>query len=105
MVLVDRAVAWPCEKENRPLLADPSFFTVLDTYGIELIHPRREGRSKRQIGRKDKSNGRSLVGVTLAWLINDAGEAVDRLSCCLPAVHVSPSVPIALRGSTTTSAR
>jgi hypothetical protein len=36
-------------------LADPTFFTVLDTYGIELIHPRREGRSKRQIGKKGKS--------------------------------------------------
>ena len=29
-----------------PFLADPSFFSVMDTYGIELIHPRREGRSK-----------------------------------------------------------
>jgi hypothetical protein len=28
-------------------LAEPSFFTVMDTYGIELIHRRREGRSKR----------------------------------------------------------
>src|SRR3954470_3601519 len=48
-------------------LAEPTFFTVVDTYGIELIHPRREGRSKRQIGKKGKSNGRSLVGVKLAW--------------------------------------
>jgi hypothetical protein len=58
-------------------LAEVSFFTVVDTYGIELIHPRREGRSKRQIGKKGKSNGRSLVGIKLAWLINDAGEVVD----------------------------
>jgi hypothetical protein len=58
-------------------LAEPSFFTVVDTYGIELIHPRREGRSKKQIGKKGKSNGRSLVGIKLAWLINDAGEVVD----------------------------
>jgi hypothetical protein len=35
-------------------LADPTFFTVLDTSGIEVIHPRREGRSKRQIGKKGK---------------------------------------------------
>jgi hypothetical protein len=60
-----------------PFLADPTFFTVVDTYGIELIHPRREGRSKRQIGKKGKSNGRSLVGIKLAWLINDAGEVAD----------------------------
>src|ERR671923_158 len=58
-------------------LADPTFFTVVDTYGIELIHPRREGRSKRQIGKKGKSNGRWIVGIKLAWLINDAGEVVD----------------------------
>jgi hypothetical protein len=58
-------------------LAEPTFFTVVDTDGIELIHPRREGRSKRQIGKKGISNGRSLVGVKLAWLINDQGEVVD----------------------------
>jgi hypothetical protein len=58
-------------------LAEPSFFTVMDTYGIELIHPRREGRSKRQIGKKGKSNGRWIIGIKLAWLINDQGEVVD----------------------------
>jgi hypothetical protein len=58
-------------------LADPTFFTVVDTFGIELIHPRREGRSKRQIGKKGKSNGRWIIGIKLAWLINDAGEVVD----------------------------
>jgi hypothetical protein len=60
-----------------PLLAEPSFFTVLDSYGIELIHPRREGRSPQQIGKKGKSNGRWIVGIKLAWLINNAGEVVD----------------------------
>src|SRR5215211_7979376 len=58
-------------------LDDPSFFTVIDTFGIELIHPRREGRSKKQIGKKGKSNGRWIVGIKLAWLINNAGEVVD----------------------------
>jgi hypothetical protein len=58
-------------------LASPSFFTVVDTYGSELIHPRREGRSKQQIGKKGKSNGRWIVGVKLAWLITDQGEVVD----------------------------
>jgi hypothetical protein len=40
-----------------------------DTYGIELIHPRREGRSPQQIGRKGKSEWpyfRSRVGYTMA---------------------------------------
>jgi len=60
-----------------PFLADPTCFTVVDTDGSELIHPRRAGRSPQQLGQKGKSNGRSLVGVTLAWLINDQGEVVD----------------------------
>ena len=64
-------------EETLVFLADPTFFTVVDSFGIELIHPRREGRSKRQIGKKGKSNGRWIVGIKLAWLINDAGEVVD----------------------------
>jgi hypothetical protein len=59
------------------LLADPTFFTVVDSYGVELIHPIREGRSKAQIGRKGKSNYRWIVGLNLCWLINDKGEVVD----------------------------
>ena len=58
-------------------LAEPTFFTVLDPIGIELIHPRREGRSTRQIGKKGVSNGRWIVGIKLAWLINNRGEVVD----------------------------
>jgi hypothetical protein len=57
-------------------LADPSFFTVADTYGIELIHPRREGRSREQVGKKGKSNGRWIVGIKLGWLINNEGKVV-----------------------------
>lgn len=58
------------------LLADPTFFTVIDTYGIELIHPIREGRSRRQVGKKGKSNRRWIVGIKLCWLVNDCGEVV-----------------------------
>lgn len=61
-------------------LADPTFFTVLDSYGIELIHPIREGRSRRQIARKGKSNWRwhpeGTRGMKLCWLLNDYGEVV-----------------------------
>lgn len=56
--------------------ADPSLFMILDTFGIELIHPRREGRSTQQIGRKGKSNGRWIVGIKVGWLINQRGEVV-----------------------------
>jgi hypothetical protein len=37
-------------------LAEPTALGVTDSYGIELIHPLREGRSDKQIGRKTKSN-------------------------------------------------
>jgi hypothetical protein len=33
-------------------LAAPTVLGVIDTYGIELIHPMREGRSPQQIGRQ-----------------------------------------------------
>lgn len=58
-------------------LADPTFFTVIDSYGIELIHPIREGRSPNQVGKKGKSNWRWIVGMKLCWMINDHGAVVD----------------------------
>jgi hypothetical protein len=57
-------------------LAGPTFFTVIDSYGIELIHPIREGRSPCQMGKKGKSNWRWIVGMKLCWLINDCGQIV-----------------------------
>ena len=41
---------------TKNLMAEPSLIGVIDTYGIELIHPRREGRSDQQIGKKGLSN-------------------------------------------------
>jgi hypothetical protein len=35
---------------TRVFLAAPTVLGVIDTYGIELIHPMREGRSPQQIG-------------------------------------------------------
>jgi hypothetical protein len=58
------------------LLADPTVFGVVDTYGIELIHPYREGRTEGQIGRKGLSNHRWIVGAKLALLVNQHGRAV-----------------------------
>jgi hypothetical protein len=58
-------------------LAKPSLFCVCDTYGIELIHPWREGRSPQQIGRKGKSNRRWIVGAKCFVLCNDAGQVVE----------------------------
>jgi hypothetical protein len=57
-------------------LADPTTLGVADTYGIELIHPWREGRSDQQIGRKGLSNHRWIVGAKLAFVINQWGGIV-----------------------------
>jgi len=51
-------------------LASPTVLGVIDTYGIELIHPIREGRSPQQIGRKGLSNHRWIVGGKLCLLLN-----------------------------------
>jgi hypothetical protein len=58
------------------LMVAPSFIGLIDTYGIELIHPRREGRTERQIGRKGQSNRRWIVGGKLCVLLNHLGLVV-----------------------------
>jgi len=58
-------------------MADHSLIGVVDSYGIELIHPRREGRSDQQIGRKGLSNKRWIVGCKLCYVINHLGLIVD----------------------------
>ena len=57
----------------RAFLATPTVLGVIDTYGIELIHPMREGRSPQQIGRKGLSNHRWIVGGKLCLLLNQWG--------------------------------
>jgi hypothetical protein len=57
-------------------MAPPSLIGLIDTFGIELIHPRREGRSDQQIGRKGKSNWRWIGGGKLCVLLNHLGLVV-----------------------------
>ena len=47
-------------------LAAPTVLGVIDTYGIELIHPMREGRSPHQIGRKASPITAGSSGETLS---------------------------------------
>jgi hypothetical protein len=61
---------------TRACLASPTVLRVIDTYGIELIHPMREGRSPQQIGRKGLSNHRWIVGGKLYLLLNQYGLVV-----------------------------
>ncbi len=58
---------------TQAFLATPTVLGVIDTYGIELIHPMREGRSLQQIGRKGLSNHRWIVGGKLCLLLNQWG--------------------------------
>ncbi len=62
---------------TRRFLADPSLLGVADTYGIELIHPTREGRTAKQIAKKGKSNYRWIVGGKLCLVLNHLGLVVD----------------------------
>jgi hypothetical protein len=57
-------------------LASPTVLGVIDTYGIELIHPIREGRSPQQIGRTGLSNHHWIVGGKLCLVINQYGLVV-----------------------------
>jgi hypothetical protein len=56
--------------------AVPTVLGVIDTDGIELLHPRRAGRSPQQIGRTGVSNHRWMVGGTLCLLLNQYGLVV-----------------------------
>jgi hypothetical protein len=58
-------------------LAEPSLLGVIDSYGIELLHPIREGRSAQQVGRKGISNHRWIVGGKLCYVLNHLGLIVQ----------------------------
>jgi hypothetical protein len=58
-------------------LAEPSLIGVIDSYGIELLHPIREGRSSNQLGKKGISNHRWIVGGKLCYLLNHLGLIVS----------------------------
>src|SRR6516162_1561086 len=61
---------------TRAFLAVPTVLGVIDTYGIELIHPIRAGRSPQQIGRKGLSNHRWIVGGKLCLVLHQWGLVV-----------------------------
>ena len=51
-------------------LADPGMLLVSDSLGIELIHPRRQGRSEHQVGEKGISNGQWYFGIKFCLLLS-----------------------------------
>src|SRR5438128_5432223 len=58
---------------TRAFLAAPTVLGVIDTYGIELIHPRRAGRSPQPMGRQGLAKHRWIVGGTRCLLLNQWG--------------------------------
>ena len=56
------------------LLADPSLLNEVDSFPIELLFPIREGRSKRQMGKKSRDKGRWSIGIKLCWILNRLGQ-------------------------------
>ena len=66
-------------------LVTPGLMCIADTYGIELLHPRREGRSDKQLGNKGLSNLRWIVGAKLGFVLNHLGLFVA-LDCNLASV-------------------
>jgi len=57
-------------------LVVPGLLSIVDSYEIELIHPVREGRSPQQIGKKDLSNRRWIVGGKLCFILSYLGLVV-----------------------------
>lgn len=69
--LFDTHAAWA-----EAFLAEPTTLGVIDSYGIELRHPRRENAADRQIGAKGYSNHRWIVGAKLTYVVNQFGLVV-----------------------------
>lgn len=51
-------------------LSEPTLLGVADAYGVEMIHPRREGRTKGHIGKKGLSNLRWIVCAKMCFVLN-----------------------------------
>ena len=60
-------------------LSHETFFNVLDSFGVEVIHPVREGRSKQSqiVSKKGKSNKRWIIGRKINVAINGELEIID----------------------------
>jgi hypothetical protein len=58
------------------LLAEPSVLKVIDSFPLEWLFPIREGRSSRQLGKKNKDKGRWSIGLKLCWILNTVGQVV-----------------------------
>ena len=58
------------------LLSDASLLNVIDSFPIELLFPIRAGRTKQQIGTKNRDKGRWSTRVKMCWILNVLGQVV-----------------------------
>ena len=58
-------------------LAEDGLRDIADSYGIELIHPRRQGRAENSEAQKGLSNQRWIVGIKVCAVINHLGRVTD----------------------------
>src|SRR5215216_1118806 len=64
------------EHQADQLLAEPTLLNVIDSFPIELLFPIRQGRSKKQLGKKNRDKGRWSIGIKLCWILNALGQVV-----------------------------
>jgi len=58
-------------------LADATLLAVVDSYGIELIHPNRERHSESRFAQKGLSNHRWIIGGKYCFILNQFGRIVN----------------------------
>jgi hypothetical protein len=75
------------------LLAVPPGLGVADSYGIELLHPLREGRRPAQIGKQGTRNHRWMVGGKLCCILNHWGR-ICAWDCATAHVHDTHFQPL-----------
>lgn len=65
---------WPLAQR---FLSSADTGLITDSLGVEMIHPRREGRSPKQFGKKGLSNKRWIVGVKFCPLVRTDGSICE----------------------------
>jgi len=58
-------------------LVQPSLFTVMDSFPVELLFPIRQGRSAQQIGKKGRDKGRWTIGGRLWVMLDTYGRIIE----------------------------
>jgi hypothetical protein len=77
-------------------MAEPTILGVADTYGVELLHIKRVGRSTKQIGKKGLSNHLWIAGGKLGLVLNKWG-LVSAWECATANVHDTFFQPMVAR--------